>query len=105
MTVKQVNKNEATKDCRRWVFYNYLYIADGTREKYKSKKFATRNEAIKAKHDFISKVEKRKINVTDITFKDLYEEFYTYKSDKVKSTTLRTYREKITSLKMLDKAK
>ena len=40
-----------------------------------------------------------------MTFKDLYEEFYAYKSDKVKSTTMRTYRERIVSLKMLEKSK
>ena len=101
MAVKQVSKEEATKDGRRWIFYNYLYLSDGTRKKYKSKKFATRNEAVKAEQNFMSKVEKKEINVTDMTFKDLYEEFYAYKSDKVKSTTMRTYRERITSLKML----
>ena len=53
----------------------------------------------------MSKVEKKEINVTDMTFKDLYEEFYAYKSDKVKSTTMRIYRERITSLKMLEKVK
>lgn len=105
MTVKQVSKEEATKDGRRWIFYNYLYLSDGTRKKYKSKKFATRNEAVKAEQNFMSKVEKKEINVTDMTFKDLYEEFYAYKSDKVKSTTMRTYRERITSLKMLEKVK
>ena len=105
MAVKQVSKEEATKDGRRWIFYNYLYLSDGTRKKYKSKKFATRNEAVKAEQNFMSKVEKKEINVTDMTFKDLYEEFYAYKSDKVKSTTMRTYRERITSLKMLEKVK
>ena len=32
MAVKQVSKEEATKDGRRWIFYNYLYLSDGTRK-------------------------------------------------------------------------
>ena len=35
MAVKQVSKEEATKDGRRWIFYNYLYLSDGTRRKKK----------------------------------------------------------------------
>ena len=33
-----------------------------------------------------------------MTFIELYEEFYEYKSDKVKETTLKSYRERINAL-------
>ena len=61
MAVKQVSKEEATKDGRRWIFYNYLYLSDGTRKKYKSKKFATRNEAVKAEQNLFLKLRRKKL--------------------------------------------
>jgi hypothetical protein len=35
----------------------------------------------------IHKLNRHELNITDMTFKDLYEEFYEYKSDKVKDCT------------------
>ena len=105
MAVRQVSKEDATSDGRRWYFYTYIYDNLGNRKKYKSKKFLTKQDAQKAEREFTSNVDKKIINVTDMTFKDLYEEFYAYKSDKVKITTLRTYRVNVIPLKMFDNLK
>lgn len=55
-------------------------------------------EAIKAERDFLVGLENKQINITNMTFKQLYEEFYEYKKDKVKATTLRSYRRNIKQL-------
>lgn len=60
--------------------------------------YMTRNEALKAERDFLVGYETKEINVTGMTFKQLYEEFYEYKKDKVKTSTLRTYRVNIKEL-------
>lgn len=106
MAVKQVNKDKRTKDGRSWYFYTPVKDQlTGKSKKYNSKLYATKNEALKAEREFKLSVEKKQINITDMTFKDLYESFYDYKQDKVKSTTLRTYRQRVVYLQVLDKVK
>ena len=105
MAVRQVSKKDGTKDGRRWYFYSYIRDITGNKKRYKSKKYHTQKEAERAERDFLTKVDKREINITDMTFKDLYEEFYEYKSDKVKNTTLRTYQVNSIPLKMFDNLK
>ena len=105
MAVRQVSKKDGTKDGRRWYFYTYIRDITGNKKRYKSKKYHTQKEAERAERDFLTKVDKREINITDMTFKDLYEEFYEYKSDKVKNTTLRTYQVNSIPLKMFDNLK
>ena len=90
MAVKQVDINKATNDGRRWQFYTYIYN-NGTRKKYFSKLYATRSEAVKAEREYLTSLSKKEINITDMTFQDLYNEFVEYKKDKVKRSTLRTY--------------
>jgi hypothetical protein len=46
--------------------------------------------------------DRKEINPSDMTFKQLYEEFYEYKSDKVKHTTMRTYRERVKYFTIFD---
>lgn len=58
----------------------------------------TKAEAIKAERDFLVGLENKQISVTNMTFKQLYEEFYEYKKDNVKATTLRSYRRNIKQL-------
>ena len=99
MAVREVSKDKVTKDGRKWYFYTWLYYPDGTRKMYQSKCFLTKKEATNAEKEFVLKKEKKEINVTEMTFKELYEEFYEYKKDKVKITTLRTYRVNIKELK------
>lgn len=97
MAVRQLPKEKATKDGRRWYFYDKIKV-DGRTKPYMSKSYMTRNEALKAERDFLVGYETKEINVTGMTFKQLFEEFYEYKKDKVKRTTLRSYRVNIREL-------
>ncbi len=98
MAVRETNKNRITKDGRKWYFYTWLSYPDGTRKMYTSKLFLTKKEATTAEKEFILKKEKSEINITDMTFMDLYNEFYEYKKDKVKHSPLTGYRNCIKSL-------
>ena len=91
MAVRQVAKNQVTKDGRSWVFNVIIYDTVGNKKRYGSKKYLTKQEAKEAETDFLTKVNTKEINVTDMTFKDLYDEFFEYKQDKVKHTTIKTY--------------
>ena len=97
MAVRQLPKEKATKDGRRWCFYDRIKV-NGLTKLYVSKNYMTKAEAIKAERDFLVGLENKQINVTNMTFKQLYEEFYEYKKDKVKATTLRSYRRNIKQL-------
>ena len=97
MAVRQLPKNKATKDGRRWCFYDRIKV-NGITKTYVSKNYMTRNEALKAEREFLVGFDKKDINVTDMTFKQLFEEFYEYKKDKVKMTTLVSYRRNIQQL-------
>lgn len=101
MAVRQINKKYITSDGRSWIFYRYVYSRDGTRRKYNSKKFRTRAEAEAAEIVFLNKVRTKVINVTEMTFLDLYNDLYDYQLDKVKRTTLSSYKQLIKSLEML----
>lgn len=92
MSVKQVNKNLATKDGRRWIFYTYVYDITGNKKKYCSKKYMSKKEAEQAEREYITGVQKREINVSSMTFQELYDEFVEYKSDKVKYSTMYDYK-------------
>lgn len=91
MAVRQVSKKDATKDGRSWVYNVIVYDSLGNKKRIGSKKFMTKQEALKEESEFLSKVNTKEINITDMTFKDLYDEFFEYKRDKVKHTTIRTY--------------
>lgn len=97
MAVRQLPKEKSTKDGRRWVFYDKIKV-NGLSKLYMSKCHMTKSEALKAERDFLVGYKEKKINITNMTFKQLYEEFYEYKKDKVKATTLRSYRRNIMQL-------
>ena len=101
MAVRQVKSEYVTKDGRSWVFYTYLYARDGSRKKYTSGKFRTKLDAERAEIAFLNKVHKKEINVTELTFLDLYNDFFDYQRDKVKRTTLSSYKQLIKSLEMI----
>ena len=48
-------------------------------------------EAEDAEKKMIADIQKKECNLTDMTFGELFDEFYNYKKDKVKATTLRGY--------------
>ena len=105
MAVKLLDKDEWTKDGRKWIFYDYVKNLDGSRRKYKSKKFFTKTEALKAEREFLTINADRSDKDRNMTFKDLYTLFYAYKEDKVKYTTLKTYRDREKFFKDLDNVK
>ena len=47
MAVLQLPKERATKDGRRWYFYDKIKV-DGKTKPYMSRSYMTRNEALKA---------------------------------------------------------
>ena len=81
MAVKLLDKNEWTKDGRKWIFYDYVKNLDGTRRKYKSKKFFTKTEALKAEREFLTTNTEKTDKDRNMTFKYLYTLFYAYKED------------------------
>ena len=105
MSVRQVDKKLATKDGRRWIFYTRAADNMGIMKKYNSKKYMTRKEAEEAEKEFKLKLAKKELNLCDMTFRDLYKEFYEYKLDKVKKNTLYGYRKNIGRLEYFMKIK
>ena len=105
MSVNQCTKENATSKGYRWYYQVYYFDENGKQRKYHSKKFATRKEAQVAEANRLRKMRRKEINITDMTFIELYEEFYEYKSDKVKETTLKSYRERINSLEPIHNVK
>ena len=104
MATRQLEKYKWTKDGRKWVFYAYLPTLDGKRRKYTSPAFKTKKEALEAEAEFALKYSGKPLD-DNITFKQLYTAYYAYQEDKVKSTTLKTYRDRIPYMQMLDKIK
>ncbi len=104
MSVFQVKPKEQTKDGRKWMFQVYYKGLDGINKKYRSKKFLTKKEAQEAERQFVLTID-QSINHRDMTFKDLYLAFYEYQSDKVRETTIKTYRDRIKYLELFDKIK
>ncbi len=97
MAVRQVAENKATKDGRRWCFYTRIKT-NSKSKLYVSKNYMTKEDAQIAERDFLIKMDKSEFSFSTMTFKELYDEFYEYKKDKVKKSTLRTYRANIKKL-------
>ena len=64
----------------------------------------TKKEAQEAERQFLLSLDQT-INHRDMTFKDLYLAFYNYQSDKVRESTMKTYRDRIKYLELFDKIK
>lgn len=104
MAVILLNKNEWTKDSRKWIFYTRYKDLNGNTKQYKSKKFLTKKEANEAERIFLLQLDKYRPD-NDMTFKDLYLAFYEYQKDKVKETTLNTYKDRTRYMALLDNIK
>ena len=104
MATRLLEQYKWTKDGRKWVFYTWIPSLNGKRKKYTSKAYKTKKEALVAEHEFSLKMGLFEESV-DMTFKDLYTEYYCYQEDKVKPTTLKTYRDRIKYMKLLDNIK
>lgn len=101
MPVRQLKRNKWTKDGRSWIFYLYEKQIDGSLKQYTSKAFFTENEAKEAEKAYRDKYFTTSIN-PHMTFKEAYTKFYEYKSDKVRTTTLKTYKDRIKYMGLLD---
>ena len=104
IAVLQVKPKEQTKDGRKWIFQVYYKGLDGLNKKYRSRKYMTKKEAQEAERQFLLSLDQN-INHKDMTFKDLYLSFYDYQSDKVRESTIKTYRDRVKYLQYFDNIK
>ncbi len=105
MAIYTVAKHKITKDGRKY-FYKFQF----DNKQYKSKLFKTKAEATKEEKNHIKKLKHKENNkqpkeelneIHEMTFKELYDEFFIYKQDKVKQTTLYSYRMRIPHFSLL----
>lgn len=101
MSVRQLKENKITKDGRSWVFIQYSKGLDGKRHQYQSKAYITEEEAIQAEKDYLNKYKDVEVN-PHMTFKEAYTLYYDYQKDKIKDSTLKTYRDRIKYMGLLD---
>ena len=101
MSVRQLKKNKITKDGRSWVFIQYSKGLDGKRHQYQSQAYMTEEEAIQAEKAYLNKYKDVEVN-PHMTFKEAYTIYYDYQKDKIKDSTLKTYRDRIKYMGLLD---
>lgn len=101
MSVRKLKKNKITKDGRSWVFIQYSKGLDGKRHQYQSKAYMTENEALQAEKEYLNKYKDVEVN-PHMTFKEAYTIYYEYQKDKIKDSTLKTYRDRIKYMGLLD---
>lgn len=101
MSVRQLKENKITKDGRSWVFIQYSKGLDGKRHQYQSQAYMTEEEAIQAEKVYLNKYKDVEVN-PHMTFKGAYTIYYDYQKDKVKDSTLKTYRDRIVYMGLLD---
>ncbi len=99
MTVSKLPKKQIRKDGRAWVFRVNEYRLDGKRHQYRSKAFATEEEAQLAEIAYINKYKGLDSN-QHMTFGEAFERVFEYKQDKLKPSTLKTYTDRIRYLQM-----
>ena len=101
MSVRQLKENKITKDGRSWVFIQYSKGLDGKRHQYQSQAYMTKDEAIQAEKAYLNKYKDVEVN-PHMTFKEAYTIYYDYQKDKIKDSTLKTYRDRIKYMGLLD---
>lgn len=101
MSVRKLKENKITKDGRSWVFIQYSKGLDGKRHQYQSKAYMTENEALQAEKEYLYKYKDVEVN-PHMTFKEAYTIYYEYQKDKIKDSTLKTYRDRIKYMGLLD---
>lgn len=104
MSVNKLKEKDWTKDGRKWIFQVRYNDLSGKVRKYKSKKFLTKSEAIEAERIFFLELDKYRPD-NNMTFKELYTAFYDFQKDKVKQTTLNTYKDRERYMALLDNVK
>ena len=101
MSVRQLKQNKITKDGRSWVFIQYSKGLDEKRHQYQSQAYMTEEEAIRAEKEYLNKYKDVEVN-PHMTFKEAYTIYYEYQKDKIKDSTLKTYRDRIKYMGLLD---
>ena len=101
MSVRQLKESKITKDGRSWVFIQYSKGLDGKRHQYQSQAYITEEEAIQAEKIYLNKYKDVEVN-PHMTFKEAYTIYYDYQKDKIKDSTLKTYRDRIKYMGLLD---
>lgn len=101
MSVRQLKENKITKDGRSWVFIQFNRGLDGKRHQYQSRAFFTQKEAEDAEKEYLNKYKDIEVN-PHMTFKEAYTIYYEYQEDKIKDSTLKTYRDRIKYMGLLD---
>ncbi len=80
MSVIKIPKSRITKDVRSYAFIVAEYDLDGKRHQHQSKAYMTYEEALRAEQAYLK--------------------VYDYKKDKIRATTLKTYRGRISFMKL-----
>lgn len=101
MSVRQLKENKRTRDGRSWVFIQYSKGLDGKRHQYQSQAYFTKEAATKAELEYLDKYKDVEVN-PHMTFKEAYTLYYEYQKDKIKDSTLKTYRDRIKYMGLLD---
>ena len=101
MSVRQLKENKRTRDGRSWVFIQYSKGLDGKRHQYQSQAYFTKEAATKAELEYLDKYKDVEVN-PNMTFKEAYTLYYEYQKDKIKDSTLKTYRDRIKYMGLLD---
>lgn len=101
MSVRQLKENKRTRDGRSWVFIQYSKGLDGKRHQYQSQAYFTKEAAAKAELEYLDKYKDVEVN-PHMTFKEAYTLYYEYQKDKIKDSTLKTYRDRIKYMGLLD---
>ena len=99
MSVRKIPKNRITKDGRSYAFIVTEYGLDGKRHQHQSKAYMTYEEALRAEQAYLNKYKDIDVN-PHITFYQAYLKVYDYKKDKIRATTLKTYRDRIHFMKL-----
>ena len=101
MSVRQLKENKRTRDGRSWVFIQYSKGLDGKRHQYQSQAYFTKEEATKAELEYLDKYKDVEVN-PHMTFREAYTLYYEDQKDKIKDSTLKTYRDRIKYMGLLD---
>ena len=80
MSVRKIPKSRITKDVRSYAFIVAKFDLDGKRHQHQSKAYMTYEEALRAKQEYLK--------------------VYDNKKDKIRATTLKTYRDRISFMKL-----
>ncbi len=100
MSVRQVRKEEYTKDGRSWI-----YEARFNGKTYKSKKYKNKKEAQQAEREFLVNADSTRIENSKMTFEELRNKHFNDQLSEVKETTVQNYRNKNRHLEYLNNYK